>query len=86
MFTFFKKLFKKTDYKTLVASGAQIIDVRSEAEYKSGHIKGSENIPLVQIKEQSPRLTALNCVLIVCCASGIQTYNGGAWSSLQSKI
>ena len=100
MFTFFKKLFKKTDYKTLVASGAQIIDVRSEAEYKSGHIKGSENIPLAQIKEQSPRLTALNCVLIVCCASGIrsgkaksilsasgiQTYNGGAWSSLQSKI
>lgn len=100
MFTFFKKLFKKTDYKMLVASGAQIIDVRSENEYKTGHIKGSKNIPLAQIKEQSPKLVALNCTLIVCCASGIrsgkaksilsafgiQTYNGGAWSSLQSKI
>lgn len=84
----------------LVASGAQIIDVRSENEYKTGHIKGSKNIPLAQIKEQSPKLVALNCTLIVCCASGIrsgkaksilsafgiQTYNGGAWSSLQSKI
>ncbi|MEY2707719.1 MAG: Rhodanese-like domain, partial [Bacteroidota bacterium] len=33
------------DLKALAAQGATIIDVRSKAEYASGHIKGSINIP-----------------------------------------
>ncbi|HRB19894.1 MAG TPA: rhodanese-like domain-containing protein, partial [Chitinophagales bacterium] len=35
----------KVDYKQLLQEGAVIIDVRTKAEYQSGHIKGSMNIP-----------------------------------------
>ena len=34
------------DYKKLLNQGALIIDVRTESEYKSGHIKKSINVPL----------------------------------------
>ena len=36
----------KVDYKELIKNGAQIVDVRTKAEYQQGHIKGSINIPL----------------------------------------
>ena len=49
MFNSIKSLFgmgPSVDFKDLSAKGATIIDVRSKAEYASGHIKGSINIPL----------------------------------------
>ena len=49
MFNFLKRLFKTTNYKELLEQGAIIIDVRSEAEYKRGHIKGAQNIPLQKL-------------------------------------
>ena len=30
----------KVDYKELIKNGAQIVDVRTKAEYQQGHIKG----------------------------------------------
>ena len=49
--SFFSKLFgiKSVDYKQLVKNGAMIVDVRSQGEFKSGHIKGAVNIPLPEI-------------------------------------
>ena len=43
----------KTDYKTLLQQGAEIIDVRTKGEFVSGHIKGSKNIPLNTIGNQN---------------------------------
>jgi rhodanese-related sulfurtransferase len=91
---------KKVDYKDLLANGALIIDVRSPQEYKTGHIKGSQNIPLEKIAAQSAKLKALNKPIITCCRSGmrsgaavstlknsgVEAYNGGAWNTLRSKI
>ena len=34
------------NYKELLNQGAIIIDVRTESEYKSGHLKNSINVPL----------------------------------------
>ncbi|MFM7106861.1 MAG: rhodanese-like domain-containing protein, partial [Flavobacteriales bacterium] len=34
------------DLRSEVNQGAVIVDVRTEMEYRSGHIKGSLNIPL----------------------------------------
>jgi hypothetical protein len=48
-----KKLFgmgPKVDYSELMKQGAQIIDVRSPAEFQGGHIKGSVNIPLQSLQ------------------------------------
>ncbi|MFN5620672.1 MAG: rhodanese-like domain-containing protein [Flavobacteriales bacterium] len=88
------------DYRELMKQGAQIIDVRTGAEYKSGHIKGSMNIPLQVISSQLGKIKKDKPV-ITCCASGMRSasaksilkshgftevHNGGGWMSLQSKL
>ena len=53
MLAFLKKLFggSSVDYAELVKNGAQIIDVRTSGEFAAGHIKGSKNIPLQNLKQ-----------------------------------
>jgi len=90
----------KVDYKNLLESGAQIIDVRTKGEFQSGHIKGAVNIPLDSLKNNLSKLKKGKPV-ITCCASGMRSasakgllkangfadvYNGGSWVSLNSKI
>lgn len=99
--SFFSKLFGKSiDYKELVANGGVIVDVRTQGEYKSGHIKGSMNIPLQSLNAQLNKIPK-DKVIITCCASGMRSasaksillsngfkevHNGGGWSSLSRKI
>lgn len=103
MLSAIKKLFSpgpKVDLSTIYEKGAQVIDVRSIAEYKQGHLKGSVNIPLGTLSGQAHRLDKQKPV-ITCCASGMRStqarsilqskgfqevYNGGGWMSLQNKI
>lgn len=103
MINFLKKLFKPTpavDYKTLVKNGAPIIDVRTQAEYQQGHIKGSINIPLNELPQQLHQVKK-DRPIITCCASGMRSaqarrvlmskgfsevYNGGGWTTVQNKI
>jgi rhodanese-related sulfurtransferase len=88
------------DLRALIQSGAQIIDVRSAAEYQSGHIKNSINIPLPDIAASLQKIKKDRPV-ITCCASGMRSasakallksngysevYNGGGWMNLQQKI
>lgn len=100
MIQMLKNLFKGTDYKGLVAEGAIIIDVRTPGEYKAGHINGSKNIPLDTISKKVGSISKMNKVIILCCQSGmrsgqatgilksqgIEAYNGGGWSSLNSQL
>lgn len=90
----------KTDYKALMQCGAQVIDVRTKAEFQDGHIKNSINIPLQNLAVSLSKIKK-DKPIITCCASGIrsssaksilksmgynQVYNGGSWMSLQNKI
>ena len=54
MLGFLKKIFGGTsvNYKELVSNGAIIVDVRSPGEYKAGHIPGSKNFPLDNIRSK----------------------------------
>lgn len=99
-----KKLFglgTKVNYPELVKNGAIIVDVRSKAEYLSGHIKDSINIPVDTLRNNLFKLKDKNQPIITCCASGMRSasaksilkssgyttvYNGGGWSSLKNKI
>src|SRR6478736_4492753 len=89
------------DYAALVKQGAIILDVRTKGEYAGGHIKGSLNISVDQLKNDLNRLPDKNKTIITCCASGmrsasaqsilksggyINVHNGGSWASLQHKI
>ncbi len=101
MFGLFSKLFgPPTDYKALVSQGTTIVDVRTKAEYASGHVKGSVNIPLGNLSGQYQRIPKDKPV-ITCCASGMRSgqaksflksqgyaavYNGGGWMSLEGKL
>jgi rhodanese-related sulfurtransferase len=101
MFGFLKKLLggSDVDIKSLVAQGAQVVDVRTPGEFKSGHIKGAINVPLDALKSQMGKISKDKPV-ITCCQSGRRSgiakgiltqagydvHNGGGWASLQSKL
>jgi len=63
----------KTDYAALIRQGAIIVDVRTPAEYKSGHIKGSLNLPLDSLGKNLSKLKKDKFV-ICCCASGMRKW------------
>jgi phage shock protein E len=58
-----------TDVKSLLARGAQIVDVRTKAEFRGGAHPQSINIPLDELEARSKELDSARPVL-VCCASG----------------
>jgi phage shock protein E len=90
----------KIDLGEVVKQGGIIVDVRSKAEYASGHIKGSLNIPLDTLSSNLSQIKKDKAV-ITCCASGMRSasaksilvangysevYNGGGWTSLKNSI
>lgn len=96
-----KKLFKpRTDFKTLIAQGALILDVRTSGEYKSGHIRGSINIPLDMLDRDLAKIQKQNRTIITCCASGmrsavaanklkskgLEAFNGGSWQAVNMLV
>lgn len=87
----------KTDYGKLIQEGAIILDVRTPGEYAGGHVKGSINIPVDQLKQKLSSLKK-DKVVITCCASGMRSsaargilkgggftevHNGGSWMNLK---
>ena len=85
----------------MMNSGGIIIDVRSEAEFYSGHIENSFNIPLGDLPSRLDYLKDKDQPIITCCASGMRSagaakllsakgytnvVNGGGWSSLEGKL
>jgi rhodanese-related sulfurtransferase len=100
MLTILKNLLgigPKVDLNELMASGAIIVDVRTPAEYKDGHLKGAINLPLQTLGNNLNKLKK-DQVIITCCRSGSrsgmakrmlkangfeQVHNGGPWTNLR---
>jgi len=76
--------------------GAQLIDVRSQAEFLAGNATGTINIPLQELANRINEIDK-NKPIVLCCASGTrsgmaammlkkngfkQVYNIGTWSKL----
>ena len=90
----------KIDIQELMERDALIVDVRSPGEFSGGHIQGSRNIPLGQIRDRVERFRKMDKPVILCCASGnrsgqatrilkaegIEAYNGGGWRSLAGRL
>ena len=86
----------KVDIAQKIKEGATIIDVRTPEEFKSGHVKGSINIPLDKVQGQLGKINK-NKPVITCCRSGARSgmaadvlkrngfecYNGGAWTTVR---
>lgn len=102
MLGFIKKVFgsPSADFRNLVKQGALIVDVRTPAEFRAGHLEGSKNIPLDSLGERINDLKKMNKPIITVCRSGarssvakgllknagLEVYNGGAWISLKNKV
>ena len=81
MLTTIKNLFwvgSHTDYTQLVKEGAIILDVRSKAEFESGHIRGSINISVEQLGNNLHKWKNKNTPNITCCASGMKSASAKA--------
>ena len=89
------------DLKEIYKSGAVILDVRSKAEFSSGHLTGAINIPVDQLESNLGKLKDKNKPVITCCASDMRSaaaksiltskgytkvYNGGGWARLGNKL
>lgn len=59
--------------RELVKSGAKLVDVRSPAEFVSGHIPGAVNMPVNEIGSRFEHLGAKDKPVIVYCASGTRS-------------
>jgi phage shock protein E len=100
MLNFLKKIFggEQIDIREKLNQGAVIVDVRTPAEFKSGHMKGAVNIPLDQIYAQMKKLQKYKKPIVAYCRSGnrssmavremkkagIEAYNGGSLNKMQS--
>lgn len=88
------------DLKSVIAQGAMLVDVRNPDEYKSGHVKGSVNIPLNQISQKIDKFKNKNTI-IVFCRSGARSkmaqsilksngitnvINGGGWEDVNQYV
>lgn len=54
----------------LVEAGAQLVDVRSPAEFASGHISGAVNVPVQELDQRLNELQPTDRPIVVYCRSG----------------
>lgn len=88
---------KATD---LLSNGAIIIDVRTQTEFRNGHIEGSKNMTLNEIPNRLKEIKSFNMPVVLVCRSGnrsdqavsflkqqgIECENGGSWTTLNDFI
>ena len=64
---------KGIDARKLVAGGAMLLDVRSPAEFASGHLPGAINIPVESLERRIAELEPRDREVVVYCASGARS-------------
>ena len=91
---------KKREVQSFLDNGAVILDVRSQREWKTGHIKNAVHIPLDELNTRVEEVKQLNKPVITCCESGVRSSkaakflnlnnisatNGGGWLGLKNKL
>ena len=61
-----------------VAAGARLLDVRTAAEFASGHLEGALNIPLHQLQQRHGELGPAGQEVVVYCQSGMRSARAAA--------
>lgn len=56
--------------KELVKQGALLLDVRTQAEFASGHVSGAKNIPVQELSTRMKELPKKDKSIVVYCRSG----------------
>lgn len=98
MLNWLKSLFSSgPNIADLLNDDAIIVDVRSQREYQSGHVKDSMHVPLPQLSKKINAIKKRKKTVITVCASGmrsgkaakilrshgVEAHNGGPWQSVE---
>jgi phage shock protein E len=59
--------------RELVAAGARLVDVRSPAEFASGHLPGAVNVPVDALERRLGDVGPKDRPVVVYCASGARS-------------
>ena len=59
--------------RELVGGGALLVDVRSKAEFVSGHIEGAVNIPVSELEARIAELGDKQGSIVLYCHSGARS-------------
>lgn len=84
------------DLKSIISSGAFLVDVRSKAEFESGSANGAVNIPVDQIDLHLDQFKGRDRIVVFCRSgnrsshakytlekNGIRNvFNGGTWQNV----
>lgn len=57
----------------LVKDGASLVDVRTAAEFSSGHLPGAINVPVSELQAKAAKLGAKDKPVVLYCASGTRS-------------
>ncbi len=99
MISFLKKIFGMSQGDDSLAETLRddpfLVDVRTPAEFFSGNVKGSINIPLGQLHDQLSKFEGQNNIVVFCQSgmrssqaksilskAGFQATNAGSWQSV----
>lgn len=100
MFGMIKNMFASTNNDQLgqvINDGAFLVDVRTPAEFSSGHVKGSVNIPLNKLPNQITKFKGKKNIVVFCQSGGRSSQaksfleqngfenviNGGTWMNVK---
>lgn len=75
-FSFYRQFAGKIDptkARSLIDAGAALIDVRSPAEFASGHLPGALNLPVGELKTRIADIGSKERPVVVYCASGMRS-------------
>ena len=64
-----EEIWPREAHRRISGGFADVLDVRSKAEYRAGHVNGAANIPFIQLAERWRELDASR-PLVVYCRSG----------------
>jgi len=56
-----------------VDAGATLLDVRTPAEFQSGHLPGAKNIPVAELKRRMKEVGRRGSKVVVYCRSGARS-------------
>ncbi len=73
-------MFSNTEQK------GTIVDVRTAEEFMEGHVSGSYNIPLQQIRSKLAEIKSMKHPNILCCASGNRSAQAHGYLSMEGVL
>ncbi len=90
----------KVDLQQIINEGAFLVDVRTPGEFASGHVKGSENIPLNNITSLLNKFKNKKNIIVFCQSGGrssqaktileqngfVNVINGGTWNNVNQFV